>query len=347
MANVPTAPLTRAGFSGPALRLYELITASWVASAVSAAAELGVADVMTAEPRSAEEIAAEIGADPETLHRLLRACTDLELVDLVPGRGFALTGLGRALRGDAPDSMRAYARWMGTRAERSTMAYLADAVRTGGPVFEDVHGIPVWSYMRNAPGTAALFDRGMTDISAQLTRSIVDEYDFGGIECLVDVGGGHGRLLSLLLEAHPRMRGVLFDRPEVIARPEPALTRGDVATRCRVEGGDFLEGVPAGADAYLLASVVHNWNDEDAARILSRCREAVAPRGRVLLAEVLVPEGPEPAPTATLMDLSMLVQCGGKQRTERQFADLLRDSGFRLERIVPAQGIAVVEGTPA
>lgn len=341
-----TTSLPHTGPSGSALRLYELITASWVAAAVGAAAELGVADVMTAEPRAVEEIAGEVGADPGALHRLLRACTDLDLVEMVPGRGFALTGLGQALREDAPSSMRAYARWVGSRTERSTTAHLADAVRTGGPVFEEVHGDPVWVHMRQNPCTAALFDRAMTDISAQLTRSLVGEYDFAGTERLVDVGGGRGRLLSLLLEAHPGMRGVLFDRPEVVAHPEPALTRGELAERCRIEAGDFLASVPPGGDTYLLASVVHNWNDDDAVRILTRCHDAVEPGGRVLLAEVLVPEGPEAAPTATFMDLSMLAHCGGKQRTEHQFADLLRRSGFRLERVVPTQGVAVVEGVP-
>lgn len=336
-----------AGLSGPALRLYELITASWAAAAVGAVAELGVADAMTGEPRRTEELATEVGADPDALHRLLRACADLGLVEMVPGRGFALTRLGQALREDASDSMRAYARWVGSWVERSTTAHLADAVRTGGPVFEEVHGTPVWAYMQQHPGAAALFDRAMTDISAQLTRSLVDEYDFSGIECLVDVGGGHGRLLSLLLEAHPKMRGVLFDRPEVVDCPEPGLTAGDLAARCRVESGDFLTSVPSGGDAYLLASVVHNWNDNDAVRILTRCRDAMALGGRVLLAEVLVPEGPEPAPTATFMDLSMLAHCGGKQRTESQFAELLDRSGLRLERVVPTQGVAVVEGVRA
>lgn len=329
--------------SGSAVRLFELITNSWVAAAVSAAAELGVADAMSETPTPVDEIAKQVGADAEALHRLLRACADLGIVEELPGRNYALTGLGRALRSDAPDSMRGFARWLGSPAERSTMAHLADAVRVGGPVFEAVHGTPVWDYMSAHPETASVFDQGMTDISSQLTRSLVDGYDFAGTECLVDVGGGRGRLLSLILEAHPHLRGVLYDRPEVVSRVEPALTREGVAERCRVESGSFLDSVPEGGDAYLLASVIHNWNDGDTVRVLTHCREAMAPGGRVLLAEVLVPDGPEPARTAKFMDLSMLVHCDGKQRTRAEFAEVAERAGLRLNRVVPGPGVSVVE----
>ncbi|MEU3019266.1 methyltransferase [Nocardiopsis sp. NPDC007018] len=329
--------------SGPALKLFELITSSWVAAAVSAAAELGVADAMSAAPTPVDQIAKLVGADPDALHRLLRACADLGLVEELPGRAYALTEVGRALRSDAPDSMRGYARWLGSPAERSTMAHLADAVRTGGPVFEAVHGAPVWDYMRDHPESASVFDQGMTDISSQITRSLVDEYDFGDSACLVDVGGGRGRLLSLLLTAHPHLTGVLYDRPEVVRDADPALSREGLAGRCRVVGGSFLDSVPEGGDTYLLASVVHNWNDADTVRVLTHCRNAVTDGGRVLLAEVLVPDGPAPERTAKFMDLSMLVHCDGKQRTRAEFAEVAERAGLRLNRVVPGTGVSVVE----
>ncbi|WP_307869211.1 methyltransferase [Nocardiopsis sp. B62] len=329
--------------SGPAVHLFELITSSWVAAAVSAAAELGVADAMSGEPTHVDEIAKLVEADTDALHRLLRACADLGVVEEHPGRNYALTELGRALRSDAPDSMRGFARWLGSPAERSTMAHLADAVRVGGPVFEAVHGVPVWDYMRANPNSASVFDQGMTDISSQLTRSLVDEYDFADSECLVDVGGGRGRLLSLILTANPHLRGVLYDRPEVVSQLDPALGREGVAERCRVESGSFLDSVPAGGDTYLLASVIHNWNDADTVRILTHCRTAMTAEGRVLLAEVLVPERPEPARTAKFMDLSMLVHCDGKQRTRSEFAEVAERSGLRLNRVVPGLGVSVVE----
>ncbi|MCK9873970.1 acetylserotonin O-methyltransferase [Nocardiopsis dassonvillei] len=331
--------------SPSATKLFELITASWVAAAVSAAAELGVADAMTFKPLPVDEIAERIGADADALHRLLRACADLDLVEEGPRRHFALTGLGRALRGDAADSMRGYARWVGSQAERSTMAHLARAVRTGRSVFEEVHGLTAWAYLDEHPETAAVFDEGMTDISAQLTRGVAGSYDFGAHHTLVDVGGGRGRLLAIVLSAHPGLHGVLFDRSDVVAHAGPVLE--GVRERCRVVSGDFLSFVPEGGDAYLLSNVIHNWGDQDAARILSHCREAMTRDGRVLLAEVVVPDSPGPARTAKFMDLSMLAHCDGKQRTRTQFAELFEQAGLKLTRVLPSYGTSIVEGVRA
>ncbi|MEU2945183.1 methyltransferase [Nocardiopsis alba] len=342
-----SSPLSPTPVNDSALRLFELITTSWVSAAVGAAAELGVADAMSETPTPVDQIAKRVGADTDALGRLLRACADLDLVAETSTGVFTLTELGAALRTDSPHSMRGYARWLNSPAERSTMGHLADAVRTGGPVFEAVHGVPAWTYMRAHPESATLFDQGMTDISAQLTSSMAHEYDFADSRLLVDVGGGRGRLLSLILQAHPHLHGVLYDRPEVVDDAEPALTTGALAERCRVEGGDFLSSVPTGGDTYLLASVIHNWNDDDSIRLLTHCRTAMDPRGRVLLAEVLMPEEPAPARTAKFMDLSMLVHCDGEQRTRPHLAELLDRSGLRLNRVVPCSGVSVVEAVAA
>ncbi|GAB3441492.1 methyltransferase [Streptomonospora sediminis] len=333
--------------SPAATRLLELITTSWVAAAVGAAAELGVADAMSPEPLPAADIADRVGADPEALYRLLRACADLELVEEVPDRRFRLTDTGHALRSDDAESMRGYARWVGGHAERSTMAHLAQAVRTGGAVFEEVHGQSAWSYLRSNPQAAAVFDQGMTDISAQLTRSVAGSYDFASCGTLVDVGGGRGRLLATVLATYPEVTGVLFDQPDVVAQAAPVLAEAGVQDRCRTVGGDFLAAVPAGGDTYLLSNVIHNWEDREAAQILRRCREAMAADGHVLLAEVVMPDGTGPARTAKFMDLSMLAHCSGKQRTREQFADLFQQAGLRLTRIVPCHGTDVVEAVPA
>lgn len=328
-------------------RVFELITASWVAAAVSAAAELGVADAMSPEPLPVDGIAREVGADADALYRLLRACADLDLVEEAPDRRFALTELGQTLRSDTSDSMRGFARWIGSPAERSTMAHLARAVRTGRSVFAEVHGESAWSHLRRHPATAAIFDQGMTDISTQITRGVADSYDFGGLRTLVDVGGGRGRLLSLVLAAHPDLRGVLFDQPAVVAHAAPVLRKAGVLDRCRVVEGNFLFSVPEGGDAYLLSNVIHNWGDDDSVRVLGHCRNAMADGGRVLLAEVVMPDPPEAARTAKFMDLSMLAHIDGKQRTVAEFADLFRRAGLRLTRVLPHRETSIVEAVRA
>ncbi|WP_433696647.1 methyltransferase [Nocardiopsis sp. CA-288880] len=340
-------PPASSPISDSAARIFELVTSSWVSTAVSAAAELGVADVMSETPMPVGEIAERVGTDADALYRLLRACAELEIVEESPGRAFSLTGDGLALREDAPDSMRGYARWLGGPDEGSTMVALADAVRTGEPVWEAVHGAPVWQYMSENPRSEWIFDRGMDDLSAQLTRTMVQDYDFGDCGLVVDVGGGRGVLLALVLATHPHLEGVLFERPEVVARSDSVLDRPGIAERCRIEAGDFFESVPAGGDTYLLAQVIHNWGDEDAVRILANCRRAMRPDGRVLLAEMVVYEGVERSHTAKFMDLSMLAHCGGKQRTPTQFAELFEASGLRLNRVVSGVGVGVVEGVLA
>ncbi len=289
-----SSPLSPTPVNDSALRLFELITTSWVSAAVGAAAELGIADAMSQTPTPVDQIAKRVGADTDALGRLLRACADLDLVAEPSTDVFTLTELGAALRTDSPNSMRGYARWLNSPAERSTMGRLADAVRTGGPVFEAVHGVPAWTYMREHPESADLFDQGMTDISSQITRPIVQDYDFTDSRLLIDVGGGKGRLLSLILENHPHLQGVLYDRPEVTRDALPALTTGTLAERCRVQSGDFLTSVPTGGDTYLIASVIHNWNDEDSIRILTHCRHAMAPKAASYSPRSSCPRNPHP-----------------------------------------------------
>ncbi|MFF6994324.1 methyltransferase [Streptomyces sp. NPDC008313] len=331
----------------PSARVLQLATSSWMAAAVSAAAELGVADALADGARPADEIARSVGAHPPTCYRLLRACAALGLFEEREGRVFALTEVGDALRDDSPHSMRNFARWVGLAADRTTWTGLADSVRTGGPAFERVHGQDVWEYMRDRADVSAVFDDAMTEASCRLIAPVVDAYDFGGIGTLVDVAGGHGALLAAVLAAHPDTRGLLYDRPDVVAGAKRTFQDRGLDDRVEIAAGDFFDSVPAGKDAYLLSNVIHDWDDEPSLRILTNCRRALAEDGRVLLVEAVMPERDGLSPTVTLMDLNMLVLCGGKQRTESEFAELLGRAGLRLTRVVPAGLHSVVEAVRA
>ncbi|WP_435126882.1 methyltransferase [Actinacidiphila sp. bgisy144] len=330
----------------PPVRILQLATAGWMAQAVSAAAELGVADALAAGPRTVEEVAEEVGAHAPTLYRLLRACADIELFEERPDRVFALTELGDALRTDSPVSLRDFAVWTGLPAERDTWTRLADSVRTGAPVFERVHGTSVWDHIRDRPDVLGVFDRAMTQTSRQIIGSIVAAYDFGGLRTLVDVGGGRGALLSAVLAANPGLRGVLYDQPEVVAESGPVFKEAGVAERATAQGGSFFDAVPPGGDAYLLSNIIHDWDDEPSVRILSKVRAVLPADGRVLLVEAVLPTD-RPALNVKLMDLDMLVLCGGRQRTEAEFAALLAGAGLRLTRIVPGGHCSVVEAVAA
>ncbi|MFG2652901.1 methyltransferase [Streptomyces sp. NPDC048436] len=327
----------------PSARVLQLATSSWMAAAVSAAAELGVADALAAGPRPVHEIAETVGAHAPTLYRLMRACADIGLFEEREGQVFALTEVGDALRSDSQTSMRNFARWVGLAADRNTWAGLADSVRTGNPAFEQVHGQDVWDYMRGRADVSKVFDDAMSEASRQLIAPVVGAFDFGGIGTLVDVAGGHGALLAAVLADNPDTRGLLYDQPDVVAGAEQTFKDRGVDDRVEIVAGDFFDSVPVGGDAYLLSNVIHDWDDEQSLKILTNCREALAEGGRVLLVEAVMPERAEPSPTVTLMDLNMLVLCGGKQRTRAEFAALFEKAGLRLERIVRAGLHSVVE----
>jgi hypothetical protein len=327
----------------PAARILDLATASWMSAAVSAVAALGVADELADGPCAVGPLAAALDADAPTLYRLMRACADFGLFDELAGRTFQLTELGHALRSDVAGSMRNFAMWVGTSADRYTWSHLARSVRTGRSSFEHTHGQQVWSYLRDNAEVARIFNNAMTEASSGLIASAVQAYDFSAFSTIVDVGGGQGALLAQVLASAPSARGVLFDQPDVIASAGQALRAAGVGDRCDLRAGDFFESVPAGGDAYVLSNIIHDWDDKPAEQILANCRDAMTDGGRVLLVEAVMPDGGTPSPTVKLMDLNMLVLCDGKQRTEPEFAELLDGAGLRLSRIVPGGLCSIVE----
>ncbi|UQX03450.1 acetylserotonin O-methyltransferase [Streptomyces sp. RerS4] len=331
----------------PSARILQLATAGWMSAAVSAAAELGVADELARGPRTVEDIAKSIDADAPTLYRLLRACADFGLFREEAGRVFALTETGEALRSDAPGSMRNFARWVGEPADRFTWSRLAESVLTGRSAFAAVHGRSVWEYLREETHTARVFNGAMTEASSGLIAPVVNAYDFSSFRKIVDVGGGQGALLAAVLAANPDAQGVLFDQPEVIAAAGRAFEDAGVADRVEKHRGDFFESVPAGGDAYLMSNIIHDWDDEHSVRILANCRAAMTADARVLLVEAVMPSGPAHAPTVKLMDLNMLVLCDGRQRTEDEFRALFREAGLELSRVVPGGLCSVVEAVRA
>ena len=216
---------------------------------------------------------------------------------------------------------------------------LLHGVRTGENAFRSVHGTDVWDYRAAHPEEGAIFDGAMTAIMLRANRHVLAAYDFGRFATVVDVGGGRGAFLNAILAAHPGLRGVLFDQPQVVAARSSAIA-------ARSSPGSFFDAVPEGADAYVLKAVLHDWEDEDAVRILRRCRAAIAPGGALLVVERDL-GGPNENADAKLSDLNMMVGPGGRERTRREFAALFAAGGFALESTTPsAIGLSVFEGRP-
>jgi SAM-dependent methyltransferase len=311
-----------------------------VVQAIHVAAKLGVADLVAAGPKNVLELAEATRTDGPSLGRLLRALTSLGIFVEDPEGRYCQTELSDALRTDHPQSMRPLAMMLGAGFIWRPSGELDVTIRTGQPAFEHIYGVPFFTHLAEHPDEAAVFNAAMSSLPAYLT-AIVDAHDFSQFERIVDIGGGHGALLVAILTANPRVHGVLYDLPGVVAG---ASVPSIVADRLEIVAGDFFEGVPAGADAYLLKGIIHDWNDASAGAILKNCRRAIRPDGCLFIVDtVLIPSSD---PASALMDMLMMVVTGGRERTEPEFRSLLREAGFSLVKVIPTAGHSILESRP-
>lgn len=342
-STISTDPSTdHAAAAPPFAQLYQLTTGAWVTQAISVAARLGVADAIAAGATDSGEIAEQVGAHPPTLYRLLRALSDHGVFTEQPGDRFALTPIGESLRSGGPHSMRRWAIWTGARFYRDAWSDLEQAVRTGESSFARVHGTDLFAYLETHPDDAAVFDGAMQDIAGNFLAGILAVYDFSDCASIVDVGGGTGSLIAAILRSAPGASGVLFDTPHVIPAAEPVLQASGVTDRCRTVTGDFFDEVPAGSDLYILSNIIHDWDDDNALRILRVCHAAMRADSRLLMIELVLPDDTRTS-IGKLLDLEMLaVTPSGRQRTAAQYAALLARALFDVTHVVPA-----LPGTPA
>jgi hypothetical protein len=315
-----------------------------VSQAIHVAARLGIADLLAGGARTSDELAEETGTHADSLYRLLRALATVGVLHEEPGRRFALTPLGEPLRSDAEGSLAGWARFMGRPYFWEAWTALEHSVRTGENAFRAVHGTDVWSYRSEHPEESALFDGAMAALTGAANRAVLAAYDFSRFGTLADIGGGNGTLLAAILSANPGMRGILFDQPHVVAGATGVLA--PVADRCTVVSGSFFESVPAGADAYLLKWIIHDWEDPEATAILSTCRAALDGGTILVIERVVGPPNEDPA--TAFGDLNMLVAPGGRERTLDEFERLFADAGLALAGSTPtASGSHVIQATAA
>jgi hypothetical protein len=314
---------------------------------VFVAAKLGLAELLADGPRSSEDLAAALGAHPDTLRRVLRGTVSIGLLTEDDGR-FGLDEMGRLLRGDAPEPLAGRV----IKSVELGMAWggLLNAVVTGEPPFEHVFGEGPFPHFARDPAVAALGARLNPGTSWEVAQAIAAAYDFGSFEAVIDVGGGDGIVLAAILQRYPHLRGAVLDQPHVMEDARQVAARYGVDGRTRLVAGDFFEAVPPG-DVYVLKTILHDWDDARAARILQRCREAMSPRGRVLVVEGLLPERAVQGENRFLGDVMMLVETGGRERTEREYRALFAAAGLALSEIRPLHaghyaGRSLIEGVP-
>ncbi len=312
-----------------ARQLLDLINGSWIAQACYVAARLGVADLLAAGPRTAEDLAVATGTHAPALRRLLSALGSVDICRQCDDGSFEMTRLGQRLRADVPCSMRAWALQWGGEAWQ-VWANLLHSVRTGESARMHMSGTAGFAHLERDPEAAQIFNQAMVDLTRLAALAIVWAYDFAG-QRVMDVGGGYGELLAQVLTAYPSAQGVLFDMPHAISRAREHLAAHGLQGRCEFIAGDFFASVPAGCDVYLMKTVIHDWPDDQALDILRTCRRALAPGARLLIIERLMPARLEPSAANRALarvDLHMLVALGAKERTLDEMLALLGSSGF-------------------
>jgi hypothetical protein len=328
-------------------QMLQLISGFWISRAVYVIAKLGIPDLMKSGPKTAEELASATQIHAPSLFRLLRALASVGVLRSAEGGSFALTPLSETLVTDAPSSLRWFAVSELGQEHYPAWGNLMHSIKTGEIAFDDFFGVDVWKYFQQNPEDAAVFNDSMSGVTAMINDAVLSLYDFSGFEKIVDVGGGHGALITSILKKNPQLKGVLFDASEVIEGARPLIEAAGLADRCETVAGDFFKAVPAGGDAYLMKWIIHDWNDEKAITILKNCRSEMPQNGRLILIDCVVPESDEPH-FSKFIDLNMLVMTGGKERTEREFAELLAAARFKLSRVITTDAPhSIVEGEPA
>ena len=323
---------------GALTKMRGLLLGFSITRAISAAAELGIADRLGNGPRTPAELAHDCGVQERPLYRMLRALAGEGVFAENDDGRFALTPLAELLRSDDPRSLRDWAIFLADLPYRASME-MAHSLRTGESAFRKMFGVPLFDYLAAHPEDAVKLFHAMSSISAARTAGLLEAYDFSSVTRLVDVGGAHGAMAAAIAKQYPNIHCTCFDLPRAERGALKTFRDAGVANRCDFVGGDFFEDVPAGADAYLLSGVLHDWGDEHCLKILSNCRRRISDKGTILVVDiVLSDEKNVPDTYRNFLDLATLTQTeGGMERTESEFRKLLAAAGFSLSRVIPTK----------
>lgn len=324
--------------------LIKMIAAPWISQSIYAVVKLGVIDLL-AEATDYQVLAQKVNANPEVLYRLLQGLVSVGIVSEIRLGTFVLTSMGSLLLSGAAGGLSCLALLWGEEFYQA-WGNLLETVQTGNTAFDGVYSSNLFQYLHGKPEVARTFNEAMTGLAAFLYPKVLTTYDFSNCKRLVDVGGGCGTLMGLILSANPSLKGVLLDRPNVVSQANTVLSAYGVLDRCDIVGGDFFETVPAGGDTYVLSNIIHDWDNDRALSILNNCRRAIDEQGHLLLVEMVLSNEQQPT-LARMTDLNMLVLTGGRERTQEEFTSLLASSGFALKRFLPVEQVTcIVEAVP-
>jgi hypothetical protein len=333
--------------AGTPLDLLRLTDGLILHQALYAAAQLKIADCLQDGGRSTSELGAQLRVHPDALYRTLRFLAGHGVFHEIAERTFVNSPLSEWMRSDVAGSVRSVLIYRGSPGYYTAFGSLLHSIETGAPSLAKTQEWNMFEQLRGNSSEALIFDEAMTELSMVWAAGIAAAYPFGSWQSLMDVGGGNGLLLATILKAHPLLRGVLVDTPEVVERArQREFWPSDQADRVRFAPADFFESVPSGCRAYLLRNVIHDWDDERALQILRNCRNAMPGDGVLLLVEYCV--GGENIPSVgKTVDMVMLALSGGRERTLKEHRKLLERAGFQLEQaIAVSEDVMILEAKP-
>lgn len=322
--------------------LFGMVIGLWASQTVGTVARLRIPDAVAAGASTADAVADKLSLDPNATYRLMRGAAAAGIFLRPNEETFVLTPMGELLRSDVPGSLRSFLDVQTAPGHWLSWARLDDTVKTGQSQAEEALGSDIWTYFSRNPQEERTFAEAMTGLSTGLVAAILEVHDFGLVNKVVDVGGSQGVFLAGVLNQVPAAQGVLFDLPQIVAGAGESLRQAGVADRVECASGNFFENVPAGGDLYLLKHILHDWDDAACIKILENCREAMAPGGKVAVAEMVIGGYADPPGPAIFLDLNMMVMLPGRERTVEEFAALFAAAGLQLSKVVPTKSPIVL-----
>jgi len=308
------------------------------------AAKLGIADLLVGGCNSISELSRATGANENRLLRIMKALVGKGYFSENAPGCFELTEMGEPLLSDYPSSVRDLAIMMGSRWHVYAFGNILEILEGKESGVERAFNLPIFDYLGEHPEDGAIFNALMSNISRRQIASICKAYSFPEKGTIVDVGGGRGGLLAGVLNSNRLLQGVLFDLPVLADEARNYLESEGVLDRCRVESGSFFEGTPSDGDIYVLKNIIHDYDDDDALEILRWCRHFMPPQSRLLVIDIVLSEK-RPSFRDSLMDVQMMVVCGGKERTEAEFRALFSKAGLKLNRLIATRSeVSIIEG---
>ena len=332
----------------PAIAMLRFLGGFRIARIIYVVAELGIADLLVDGAKTSAELAQATQTHESSLYRVLRSLASVGIFAQDDDGKFKLTPAAKYLAGDTPGSLRDAIKFLGQDWHWQVWGELPYSIKTGKPAFDRLFGQGLFEYYLD-PEAAKTASNSKVSISSRASNSLMANYDFSSTSTLVELGifAGAGSTIIPLLKAYPEMKGILLDFESAIAVAQPAIEQAGLTERCQLVSGNCVETVPSGGDTYILMFVIHNWDDEQAIKILQNCREAMTDTGKLLLVEMIMPEGNEPF-VGKLIDLeSLLTTPGGRERKEDEYRDLLVKAGLKIARIIPTQTAnSIIEAVP-